>query len=291
MEVSALGTMNSLTLSIPSVGALQPNFTLLKFRVMKLSWMLVVCSLIASYCISQTPSYQKKILAGENAFVAYARKHLLEISSSDSATNDLDLLPLLQMIGKSNVLALGEPSHGSHEPLAFRNRLFRFLVEKGGFTAIVIECGMAQSRDANIYVTGGPGSATDAARKLSIAGPSPETVALLEWMRSYNANPDHIVKIHFYGMDVSLVGFPGDTARSHAAIDEVLHYLGKADKSAAARLGKAMKPWLPRISVKNYSLLTPAEHTRLSGLIDEMWTVLKKKKKQYIQSTSPAEFE
>ena len=38
----------------------------------------------------------------------------------------------------AHVVAFGEPTHGAHEPLEARNRLFRFLVERMGFTAIAL---------------------------------------------------------------------------------------------------------------------------------------------------------
>lgn len=49
------------------------------------------------------------------------------------------------MIGKARVVALGEPMHGAHEPMAFRNRLIRFVVEQMGFTAVALESGFTES--------------------------------------------------------------------------------------------------------------------------------------------------
>ena len=54
--------------------------------------------------------------------------------------------------------------HGAHEPLAFRNRLFRFLVERMGFTAIALESGFTESISARSFIEGGEGNAETAAR-------------------------------------------------------------------------------------------------------------------------------
>ena len=53
--------------------------------------------------------------------------------------DDSDLIPLHTIAGSARVVAIGEPTHGGHEPLAFRNRLVRYLVEHEGFTAVGIE--------------------------------------------------------------------------------------------------------------------------------------------------------
>src|SRR6266702_8865443 len=59
----------------------------------------------------------------------------------------------------AHVVAFGEPMHGAHEPLAFRNRLFRFLVERMGFTAIALESGFTESTSARPFIEGGEGDA------------------------------------------------------------------------------------------------------------------------------------
>ena len=59
-----------------------------------------------------------------------------------------DLRAFAPVVGSSRVVALGESTHGAHEPLAFRNRLFRYLVEQHEFTAIALETGLPESRAA-----------------------------------------------------------------------------------------------------------------------------------------------
>ncbi len=76
---------------------------------------------------------------GEDGFAKWAAAHALPVTTIDFAGNDSDLLPLESVMGTAHVVALGEPTHGAHEPLALRNRLFRFLVERMGFTAIALE--------------------------------------------------------------------------------------------------------------------------------------------------------
>src|SRR4051794_10770729 len=74
---------------------------------------LLVCSAIA-HC-------------GEDGFAKWATTYAVPLTTVESESNDSDLLPLESAIGTARVVALGEPMHGAREPLAFRNRLFRFL--------------------------------------------------------------------------------------------------------------------------------------------------------------------
>ena len=85
---------------------------------------------------------------GEDTFAKWATAHALPVTTVDSAGNDSDLLPLESAIGAAHVVAFGEPMHGAHESLAFRNRLFRSLVERKGFTAIALESGFTESISA-----------------------------------------------------------------------------------------------------------------------------------------------
>lgn len=67
---------------------------------------------------------------GDDTFAKWAATHAAAVTTVESSSNDSDLLPLESAMSTARVVALGEPMHGAHEPLAFRNRLFRFLVER-----------------------------------------------------------------------------------------------------------------------------------------------------------------
>ena len=105
----------------------------------------------------------------------------------------------------SRVVALGEPAHGAHEPLAFRNCLFRYLVEQQGFTAIALETGLNESRHLQDYAAGGEGDAQSIARRGFTWGfwRYPENAELLDWIRNYNIDPARGRKIRLYGIDMS----------------------------------------------------------------------------------------
>ena len=132
------------------------------------------------------------------SFVRWATAHAVPIRSVEPGTGFDDLRRLQPIIGNARIVALGEPTHGAHEPLAFRNRLFQYLVEELGFTAIAIESGLAESRRIFDFVAGGPGAdGPDAARKVVREnltwgfGSFEENEELVRWIRAYNADTTH----------------------------------------------------------------------------------------------------
>src|SRR2546421_12019775 len=74
--------------------------------------------------------------APTHAFQQWARQHVHTLVSVDhDAHGNADLQTLRNITGGAQVVALGEPFHGGHEPMAMRNRLVRHAVTQLGFTA------------------------------------------------------------------------------------------------------------------------------------------------------------
>ena len=85
--------------------------------------------------------------APTQAFQQWAREHVHPIVSIDNdAHGNADLRPLRNIIGGAQVVALGEPFHLGHEPLAMRNRLIRYAVTQLGFTAVALETSLSTSK-------------------------------------------------------------------------------------------------------------------------------------------------
>jgi erythromycin esterase len=224
------------------------------------------------------------------AFVTWAKTHAIILQNTDKAVGYNDLKPFKKMIGNARLVGLGESSHGLHEPQAFRNRLFKYLVEQCGFTTIVLEAGLAESEEATKFVATGKGVPQSAAKKMTIGNASPENIELMQWMCQYNANPLHKNKLKFYGMDVELIGYPGDTTSRHAAIDISLNYLRKVDPESAAKITTALLPYLSRLSVANYPLLSLQEHDHLSAILDDMIALIERERINFIAKSSRGEY-
>ena len=203
-----------------------------------------------------------------------------------------DLSALAPVIGSSRVVALGESTHGAHEPLAFRNRLFRFLVERIGFTAIALESGLPESGAIAGFVAGGRDAppASEAARiaRRSFTwgfGNFAENVELMRWMRAYNDDPRHVRKLRFYGIDLSLGGPQGSTP-TPAAIEAALRYLARVDSAASSRLRTRFAPLMRHLPGGPTSTISMAEHDSLTAAIDALVERLEAGRTAYAAATS-----
>jgi erythromycin esterase len=102
------------------------------------------------------------------------------------------------------VLGLGEPLHGETEFLILRNRLFQRLVEAHGFSAIAVESSFPKARLVNEYVAGRGPASYDEIQHAGFShgfGRLNANRELIEWMRRYNADPAHPMKLRFCGFD------------------------------------------------------------------------------------------
>ena len=264
--------------------ALQKNITL----AMKMMLIFIVGG---PFAVNAQAVVNKSDTLNSKPFVDWAKVHAISLQDPDKATNYKDLQPVKQIIGKARVVAMGEPAHGLHEPQAFRNRLFKYLAEQCGFTTIVLEAGLAESELANTYVLTGVGSPEVAAKALTIGNASPENIELMKWMRVYNVNPRHNNKIKFLGMDVELVGYPGDTTSRHTAINGVLGYLNKVDPQSRAKITAALLPYINRLSAAGYTALSAEEHDRLSIILDDIIALVERQHVTYVAKSSIAEYE
>lgn len=256
---------------------------------------LMLCLFLLTYKplsgIAQSKLIKPDTFFNSKPFVDWAKHHAFSLENSDSATNTNDLEPLKKMIGNARVVALGEPAHGFHEPLAFRNRMFRYLVENCGFTTIILEANFSQSHYAASYINGGNVTVEEAAQKLTIGKPIRENIELLQWMKKYNTDELHHYKLKFYGMDMEIQGFPGDTIPAHPAIDEALKYLNSVDSTEANKITSALELYMDRLSVAKYPLLSLEEHDRVSAILSDMTSLFERERIKFIAASSKEKYE
>src|SRR5215475_9121375 len=60
--------------------------------------------------------------SSDAAFERWAAAHAQRIGGVELTADTSDLRQMSTLVGNALVVALGEPAHGAHEPLAFRNR-------------------------------------------------------------------------------------------------------------------------------------------------------------------------
>jgi len=147
------------------------------------------------------------------------------------AVTDYD--PLLEFIGDSRFVLLGEASHGTHEFYRQRAQITKRLIQEKGFTAIAVEADWPDAYRINRYVRGN-GADSDAVEALGGFKRFPawmwrnaDVLDFIGWLRSYNDSlPANAQKTGFYGLDLYSL---------HASIEAVLNYLEKVDPEGAQR--------------------------------------------------------
>lgn len=133
----------------------------------------------------------------------------------------------------AQVLALGEATHGTAEFQQLRQQLTEKVVDKG-FRTIVLEEDFGAVRRVDEFVTGGPGTAVEAAQRFGFAINQTQQVAdWLQWVRDRNAGLPTEQRIRLIGMDVQ---------RANANKQIALDYLQQSDPGQADRLRTALQP-------------------------------------------------
>jgi erythromycin esterase-like protein/predicted phosphoribosyltransferase len=146
---------------------------------------------------------------------------------------DRDYDPLIELIGESRFVLLGEASHGTHEFYRERARITQRLIEEKGFTAVAVEADWPDAYRVNRYVRGA-GDDVDAEEALSDFRRFPRwmwrntvVVDFVEWLRTHNDTVSPAArKAGFYGLDLYSL---------HASMKAVIQYLERVDPEAARR--------------------------------------------------------
>nr|BBH87367.1 hypothetical protein KTC_21180 [Thermosporothrix sp. COM3] len=153
---------------------------------------------------------------------------------------------LIASLGSSvELLGFGEALHGGEELLLLRNQLFQCLVERHGYSAIAIESNFHKGDIVNEYVLGRGPDSYEAVRDAGLKHGFERFEAnreLIEWMRQYNADPAHPVKIHFYGFDG-----PTDapiTSSPRQILSVALDYLTSIDRVRGQEYRNRIEPLL-----------------------------------------------
>ena len=146
------------------------------------------------------------------------------------ASRDYD--PLIELIGDSRFVLLGEASHGTHEFYRERTQITKRLINEKGFSAVAVEADWPDAYRVNRYVRG---SGDDAEGVEALAGfkrfptwmwRNADVLDFVGWLREYNDALAVNSKVGFYGLDLYSL---------HASMEAVLSYLDRIDPEAARR--------------------------------------------------------
>jgi erythromycin esterase len=145
------------------------------------------------------------------------------------------------------LLGFGEALHGGEDILMLRNRLFQRLVEAHGYSAIAIESSFPRARLVNDYVAGRGPASYEAVQDTGFShgfGRLDANRELVEWMRRYNADPSHRVKLRFYGFDMPVLkaGIASPSQVLHFVLDYLASIDGASGQERRQRIDSLLGP-------------------------------------------------
>lgn len=168
----------------------------------------------------------------EDAVVTWIKQQAIPITSLNPDAPLEDLLPLAQIVGSATIVGLGEASHGAHEFFVMKHRLVKFLVEHMGFTMFAMEMEWSSAALLNEYVLHGVGDARNILKNQTTykLWKTQEVLDVIEWIRAYNAHPEHTKKVQFAGIDM--------VAMQKPTIDQIVNYVQSIDTQLGIQIAE-----------------------------------------------------
>lgn len=182
-----------------------------------------------------------------------------------------DLASFDRIVGNARVVGLGESTHGTSEFFTVKHRLLEHLVRARGFSVFAIEANQLAVETLNRYVQGGPGPATEAMRVMFAVWNTEEMLALVEWMRDWNA-AHRASPVRFVGYDMQDNQRPVDSLRAFVSrrepslVSMVDEYLGEY---------RAMRSWAT-------TQVADTTRTRWREQAEEVWREARDRRAEWL---------
>ena len=194
--------------------------------------------------------------------------------------NAADLDPLMDRIGNSKYVLLGEASHGTHEYYTWRAEISKRLIREKGFSFVAVEGDWPDCYMINRWVKNLPNSGGSIQEVLQQFDRWPtwmwanwEIAAFADWMKNYNDQLDPENKIGFYGLDVYSLW---------DSMETIVSYLEKEDPETAnlaKQVADCFEPYRKNDSYVNaYRGMEPRCRNEVVQLLGEVKNNLNKYK-------------
>lgn len=174
--------------------------------------------------IDGTPYEPSPAFRASEKQVAWVRSEAIPFETTDPKHSLRDLRPITEIVSNARIVGLGEGTHGTREFFQMKHRLTELLAKESGFTVFAIEANMPEARRVNRYIQTGRGDPREAIDGLYFwTWDTEEVLAMVEWMRRYNASGKR--RIAFWGFDMQ---------EPTVAMDSVQHFVERYGTSAYA---------------------------------------------------------
>jgi erythromycin esterase len=220
--------------------------------------------------------------ATSDAVKAWLKANAISLRTVEAGNGFADMQPLKQVVGNARLVSLGEATHGTREFFQLKSRMLEFLVSEMGFTVFGIEATMPEGFDVNEYVLTGKGDPAGALAGLYFwTWDTEEVLAMIEWMRRYNADPRHTKKVKFYGFDMQA---------APRAVRVTLAYLRKVDPERAAAEEKSLALIVNPLTDVDFEKSPAEKKEAIAAAIDAVIKRLDERKEEFVRKTSAGEW-
>lgn len=172
-------------------------------------------------------------------------ERMTQVAEPFTSVDKLPLGGLLERIGDSRLVLLGEASHGTSEFYRARQRITRALIEERGIDFIAIEGDWPDVARIDNYVRHAEYSQSEwtaFARFPAWMWRNQEMRGFIDWLREHNADLEPSARVAVYGLDLYSL---------YLSIDAVIDYLDQVDPQAAAfarERYKCLAPFKPNLA-------------------------------------------
>ncbi len=202
-------------------------------------------------------------------------RNLADAAETFPSIEAADLEPLLQRIGSSRIVLLGEATHGTSEFYKMRDRITRHLIVKKGFRFVAIEADWPDAARVDHYVRHfqyPPSEWTAFARFPTWMWRNIEMRDFVSWLRKHNSGMDKTKRVAFHGLDLYSL---------YDSIRSVLNYLDEVDP-ASARVARerygCLTPWQRDPATYGHAALTGSYPTCESHVVRALTDLLAKRR-------------
>lgn len=173
---------------------------------------------------------------------AWVKRNAIPLRTVQAGNGFEDMQPLKSLVGNARIVSLGEATHGTKEFFQMKHRMLEFLATEMGFNIFSIEANMPESYRMNDYVLNGVGDPKAILRGMYFwTWQTEEVLAMVEWMRQFNASGKG--RVQFTGFDMQTADVAITVARSFIAkaepdyVPEIDRVLGEVPKLSASVTG------------------------------------------------------
>jgi erythromycin esterase len=213
---------------------------------------------------------------------AWIRSAAVPLATVEAGHGFEDLKRLEPALAGARIVALGEATHGTREFFQLKHRMFEHLATRMGFTVFAIEANFSEALAINDYVLTGEGDPAQALAGLYFwTWDTEEVLALIRWMRAYNADPGHPRKLKFYGVDMQF---------TPAATRAVLAYLAKVDPAYKKQVEPTLSPLLAKDLLGSSQRKDPGAVAPLAEPVRALSARLAQERKAYAARSSEKEW-